>query len=126
MDWLRHGQRPAIPADCPPAYSAVFTSCWAAEPTARPTAAVALQQLTDAYKAAAKHAEKQLERAWHVDADTRRDIRSTWAAGETHRLADASAADVAKVVAVFARCPVPGMDIASVQGSLARASFCER
>lgn len=44
---VTRGERPPIPAGCPPAYEALIRRCWASDPKDRPTAASVLKDLVE-------------------------------------------------------------------------------
>ena len=115
LAWVKDGEREEIPDDCPSSLGRIIEQCWHQEASERPSAFAAHDMLKHAFEAAQHEAHEQADRLWHLDRDLVSEVRKTWANGEHYRLVNASRRDLELVMRQYQTCPVPGMEIASVQ-----------
>jgi hypothetical protein len=106
-----NGGREDVPADCAPHFAQVIPLTWAADPTARPSAAAVVAVLAAALPALEQDEAAAKTAPWHFDAT----LKMALAPDEVFRLIPAGASDRAKVEQFYAHHPVPGQEIDTVQ-----------
>jgi hypothetical protein len=108
---VRKGEREELPPDCAPHFAHVIPLAWAADPTARPSAAAIMAVLAAALPALGRDEAAAKTAPWHFDAT----LKMALAPDEVFRLIPAGASDQAKVEQFYAHHPVPGREIDTVQ-----------